>query len=205
MPMKRARKGGVSTMHYMVLLVAVVIVALAVTFLVSHDNPYVITGFATSQVGNLSASVATYISCTWSNDALSISFGSNLNPGTYDINATQNFNASTFNNTFYNVTVDTFSNVAANITVKGENLVSGSNIIGVTNISWASNGTSANGSNMISGNGIVLNTTFNVGNPVGTARAVASTTHFRFWVDIPNGTVAGSYTGNYTMQCSAAT
>jgi hypothetical protein len=203
--MKRARRGEVSTMHYMVLLLAVVIVALGVTFLISHDSPPVITGFATSQVGNLSANIATYISCTWSNDALAISFGSNLNPGTYDINATQNFNLTTFNNTFYNVTVDTFSNVAANITVKGENLVSGGNVIGVTNITWASNGTNANGTNMISSNGIVLNTTFNIGNAVGVARGVGSTTHFRFWVDIPNGTVAGSYTGNYTMQCSGAT
>jgi hypothetical protein len=95
--------------------------------------------------------------------------------------------------------------VAGNITIKGENFVSGANVIGVTNITWASNITLANGTNMISGNGIILNSSFNPVNTVGTARAIGSTTYFRFWLIVPNGTIAGSYTGNYTQQCQAAT
>jgi hypothetical protein len=197
--------GGAGAGHYVVLLVAVVVLAFAVAFLIGNDTSSNITGFATSQVGNLSAGVATYLSCTWSNDALQISFGSNLNPGTFDINATQNYNVTAPNNiTFYNVTVDTFSNVAANITVKGENLVSGANTIGVTNLTWASNATAANGTNMVPGNSIVLNTSYNLATPVGANRPTGSTTHYRFWLDIPNGTVSGSYTGNYTMQCAQA-
>ncbi len=164
-----------------------------------------LTGHATSQIGNLSAGVATYLSCVWSDAALSVSFGSNLNPGTLDINATGNYNVTyPGNGTMYNITVDTISNVAANITIKGENFVSGSNVIGVTNITWASNTTAMNGSNFAGSNGIVLNTSFNDNTKLAIAEPVGSTVWFRFWLDVPNATTAGSYTGNYTQQCSQA-
>jgi len=163
-----------------------------------------ITGMATSQVGNISAGIATFLSCSWSNDALNISFGSNLNPGTNDTNATGNYLDATTTGTAYNVTVDTLSNTQANISMKGENLTSGANKIGLMNVSWASNTTISNSSNMAPTLSTRLNNSFDTANWLAANEAIGSTVHYRFWLDIPNGTVAGSYVGNYTQQCQAA-
>lgn len=186
---------------------AIIAVGLAfgVIFLLQQNSPSFLTGFATAQVGNLSAGVATYLSCTWSDPSLAISFGSNLNPGTAAINASLNYNSTLPGNiSQYNVTVDTLSNVQANITIRGDHLLSGANIIGITNVTWASNITAPNGTNMISPNGVILTGSYNTATPVGANRPVASQTFFRMWLSIPNGAVAGTYVGNYTMQCAQA-
>ncbi len=198
-------KKEVGTHHIITLGIATIVLLSAVSFMFfsAREHPTPLTGYATSQVGNFSASVATYLACTWSNSALSVGFGSNLNPGDVDINATGNYNATYSGNwTMYNVTIDSISNVVANITIKGENFVAGSSVIGITNISWASNTTSGNGTNLAPGSAIVLNSSFNDQDKVASGEAVGSTVWFRFWFDVPNGTTAGSYTGNYTQQCS---
>lgn len=162
-----------------------------------------ITGFATSQVGNLSAGVGTFISCTWSNEALAVSFGTSLNPGTNNINATNNYNGTNVH-TLYNVTVDTLSNVNVNITMKGNHLISGANTIGVTNVTWHSNTTSPNSTDMIESNSIVLTDAYNTANPIAGNEAIGSTVWFRLWLDVPSGQIAGTYTGNFTQQCQQA-
>lgn len=178
-------------------------VACLLGLLLLLPSPIGITGRATSQVGNLSAGVATYISCTWSNEALAVSFGTSLNPGTSDYNGTQNY-ASAGNGSAYNVTVDTLSNVAANITIRGTNLTSGSNTIAAGNVSWQSDTIAANGTNMAPGNSTALTTAFSAAAPVAANEPVGSAVWFRFWLDIPAGQVAGSYAGTYTMQCQEA-
>ena len=163
-----------------------------------------VTGFATSQVGNLTVGVTTYVSCIWSNDALNVSFGSSLNPGSADNNATKNYayNQPNTNGTNYNVSVDTITNVNVNVTVKGADLVAGANVLGVTNVSWWSNQTSSNSTYIIASNAIPVTTAYNLTYPVASALAPGSTAWFRFWLDVPNGQVAGSYVGNYTQQCA---
>lgn len=178
----------------------IVIIAVLGVFLVAQLRT---TGYAASQVGNLSAVVSTYLSCTWSNAALDVSFGSGLSPGANDIAATQNA-AGGGGETFYNVTVDTLSNVIANISIKGADLDSGSSLINVQNVSWASNTTAANGANMIAGNSIVLTTSYNTANPVAVNEPIGSSVWYRFWLDVPSTTIAGLYRGNYTMQCTQA-
>lgn len=175
-------------------------------FLFKYYNvspPLSITGMAASQIGNLSASVSTFISCTWSNQALQISFGNSLTPGINDINATQNYGG-VGNGTLYNVTVDTLSNVNANITIKGTDLTFGINIIGVSNVSWISNTTMSNASNMIASNSIELTSSFNTVNQIASNEPIGSTVWYRFWLDVPTGQIAGTYTGNYTQQCQQA-
>jgi hypothetical protein len=182
----------------------VILFALALVIVALYPQMGVgMTGFATAQVGNLTASVATYISCTWSDEALAVSFGSNLNPGTNDINATNNY-AGVGNGTSYNVTVDTLSNVKANVTVKGADLISGVNAIAVGNVTWQSNSTAANGTNMVPTGSIALTTAYDTTNKIASNLAIGSTSHYRYWIDIPSGQVAGSYVGNYTMQCQQA-
>ena len=156
-----------------------------------------------SQIGNLSAGISTFISCTWSNAALDVSFGTTINPGVNDINATQNYNQ-IGNGTAYNVTVDVLSNVNVDLLIKGENLVSGVNVIGIGNVSWMSNTSNANGTNMIPGNSVSLNTSYNTINKVASNRPVGSSTWYRFWFDIPQSQVAGAYNGNYSQQCQQA-
>ena len=166
-----------------------------------------ISGAATSQVGNLSANIQTYISCTWSSPALNVSFGATLNPGDTNVNATRNYNE-THNATSYNVSVDALSNVQANITLQGADLMSGASVFGVSNISWQSNTTLNNGTDM---NGTanttswVLRYSYDLVNKVAVAEPIGSVVFYRFWMDVPSAQVAGVYTGNYTMQCTQAT
>lgn len=202
----KERKVARISRNYVALSLAIACVVLLVFVVVISFYPLKgMTGYATSQVGNLTASVATYISCTWSDAALSVSFGSDLTPGTNDVNATGSYAlANPSNGTQYNVTVDTLSNVNANMTVKGADLVSGANLIGIGNVTWSSNTTSANATQMNAGAGYSLQTTYDTTNKVASNEPIGSSVWYRFWLDIPTGTIAGAYVGNYTMQCSAA-
>lgn len=162
-----------------------------------------ITGYATSdsQVGNLSASIQTYMACTWSDETLDVSFGSLLNPGTNDVNATQNY-AGTDGGTLYNVSVDALSTANADILIKGNSMVDGANEIGVGNITWASSTTSASDNasmNPASSTSLTVSDT-----TLATSISPESNAHYRFWLDIPIGTVAGNYIGNYTITCQEA-
>ncbi len=157
-----------------------------------------------STLGNLSAQVSSYVSCTWSDAALNVSFGTELNPGDSDVNATRN-NDQPDNGTSYNVTIDEFTNELVNITIKGDHLVSGVNIIEIGNISWASNATSSNGINMASENSHITLTDYDNLTKIASNAAIGSSAWYRFWVDLPPSQVAGSYIGNYTMKCEAAT
>lgn len=193
-------------------IVVLLIVSLALIIYISVDkiSDSKITGMATSdsQVGNLSVGVLTFLACTWGNDGLAVTFGTSLDPNTNNTNATRNyiFNGSAvINGTSYNATVDTLSNVAANFTLLGDHLVSGANTIAIGNVSWASNSTIANGTNMIHLNEINLTTSYDNANKVGSNIAVDSSVWYRFWIDVPSTTTAGTYVGNYTMQCTQAT
>jgi len=160
-----------------------------------------LTGHATSdsQVGNLSAGVQTYMACVWSSPTLNIDFGNSLNPGTSDINGTDNYIMSP--GTGYNVTVSGISTSNANITILGNDLVDGANVIGVGNITWQASTTSnidaalvPTGSNPITG--AVVDIATNI--------APSSATYYRFWMDVPSDSVAGNYVGNYTIECKEA-
>lgn len=189
---------------YIVFAVILLILVLAL-FSFYYTKTQRITGnsITDSQVGNLSASIQTYVACTWSDESMNIGFGTNLDPGTDNINATKNYNL-TEDRTAYNVTVSTITNVNVNITIKGANLISGANTIAVGNVSWASNSSDSNGTNMIPGSSVALQTDFDSGNKVGAGLIKGQTTHFRFWLDVPAAQVAGDYVGNFTQQCAQA-
>lgn len=186
--------------------VVVVIVALLLIIGVSYYYDFQegtpVTGRVASQVGNLTASVNTYVSCTWSNDALQVGFGTGLAQGVA-INATGN-NLSTGDGTMYNVSVDTLTNVNVNVTIRGNNLTSGSNVIEVSNVTWAGNITDNNGINMIIGNGIALTGSYDTANPLISNAAADSVVHYRFWLNVPASQIAGAYVGNYTQLCAEA-
>jgi hypothetical protein len=165
-----------------------------------------ITGLATSsQVGNLSLDITTYIACTWSDAALNVSFGTNLNPGRNDYNGTKNYDQPG-NGTAYNVTIDPLGNKQVNISVKGDHLISGINKIYIGNVTWFSNTTASNGTNMIPVGSKVMLTSYdkNTTNWVATNLDITNTTWYRFWIDLPAAQIAGSYLGNYTMLCEEA-
>jgi len=200
--------------HYISIVLIILVVGLGFSYFKYNYklNEDLLTGYTvSSQVGNLSATVATYIACTWSNAALNVTFNGTLNPGDTDKNASRNFyevfalDSNGPRHTSYNVTIDTLSNVAGNITIKGLDLISGSNAIGIGNVTWISNSTIGNATNMIPSNSIALATDYDTTNKVGSSVAVGSSVHYRFWIDIPSAQVAGNYIGNYTMQCAQAT
>jgi len=184
---------------WVLLIIFVLLILVGFFYFGGFKKPDLTTGYATSTVGNLSVGIQTYIACSWSTAALNVSFGSNLDPG-ISINATGN-NQSAGAGTKYNMTVSTLTTANVNLTILGDDLDSSGNLIGIGNITYDSNQTSSNGANMIYSNGVAV-----------TKSAVAmesgltpgSNVHYRFWIDIPTGTVAGNYVGNYTQTCIEA-
>jgi len=184
------------------LIVIAVVFLIIIFYSVSYSKPLMITGFATtdSQLGNLSVGVQTYMACTWSVNTLNVSFGTSLSPGQNDTNATGNYDQAG-NGTAYNVTVDLLSTSNADITITGNNLTDGANIINIENVTWQSNTTAANGTNMVPDG----STSINVSEvDIITNEPTNSTVWYRLWIDIPNNTVAGTYEGNYTLKCAEA-
>jgi hypothetical protein len=186
---------------YVILFVAVLVFSnLAIYYLIKNS----ITGYAITdaQVGNLSVGVQTYVACVWSDDTLSVSFGSELDPGQSDINATENY-ALGGDGTAYNVSSSLLSNVNVDIKIKGADLVSGANRIGVGNVTWAS-ASEANGAGLVPASSFALLTDYDEVNKLATNLVAGDASYFRFWIDIPSGQVAGTYVGNFTQLCEQA-
>ena len=114
-----------------------------------------ITGAATSTVGNLTANVVTAVACTWSNAALNVSFGEgiaqSLSQGSI-YNASKNYEGyigagaqnAGINWTLYNVTADVTNTDSINISIKGSHLLIGINTLGISNVTWMTNETNGN-------------------------------------------------------------
>lgn len=160
-----------------------------------------LTGYATSdsQVGNLSAGVQTYMACVWSTPTLNIDFGTALNPGTNDINGTDNYVMSP--GTGYNVSVSGLSTASADITILGNDLIDGANVIGVGNITWQASAVSATDASLVPAGSNPITTS---AIDIATGITPGSATYYRFWMDVPADSVAGNYIGNYTIECGEA-
>ena len=164
-----------------------------------------ITGLAglSESSGNLSVSVETLIACTFSDDAFSVEFGT-VDPGTTGNNATENYNPPPSGQTNYNITVASLSTVNVNVTVKGTNLIDQSNLIGVTNVSWQANATKDSLSMIYASSSLKrLNTEFDQVDKIGVEVVPGDTRFWRMWIDVPSLTVAGNYSGNYTLRCTS--
>src|SRR3989344_5356293 len=184
------------------------------------------------------AAQPTAISCIWSDAALNISFGEGLSQSLSQgviYNASKNFEGYIggsnqnvgINWTHYNVTADSTNTAPVNITIKGDHLLSGSNVLGITNITWMTNETNGNatdvsgelwnftylGKNVKDSNFEGFNLTLiKDGDPKLAVRnrnfsnqlTAGSSMWYRFWLHVPTAQIQGSYVGNYTMECSAA-
>lgn len=150
-------------------------------------------------IGNITVGIQTYVACVWSANMSVIDFGVELTPGQV-YNATGNY-AGSYDWTLYNVTVSLASNVEANFTLYGMDLVRTVPtiaVIGIGNVTWWYNMTEGNSTSLIYANS----------QPVPTAETtilgfvpVGDTAHVRWWLGIPTGQEAGDYQGNYTWGC----
>ena len=127
--------------------------------------------------------------------------------------------------TLYNVTADSTNTDSVNITISGRHPQAGANILGIGNITWMSNQTNGNGSN---GDFVGQNFSYDAvangfkgfnltletdGDPQLATRlrnfsnqlAAGSTVYYRFWLRVPGNQIQGTYVGNYTQTCTAAT
>ncbi len=150
-------------------------------------------------VGNFTVNIGNSISCTVSNAALNISFGTSLSTNK-NYNASQNYGYRS-EGTAYNITNDIISTNSINVTIKGSHFVSGSHVLDISNVSWASNESVPNGTNLLYPGFANLTTNFDTDHPVITLASPGNTTWYRLWVHIPTSQDAGSYGGNYTLQC----
>ena len=151
--------------------------------------------------------VTTSVACDIS--VLNISFGSNVNPFVaLNYNATANY-VGFGNGTLYNITSS--SNVPVNITHRATNMsctagecTTSSDYISAENISWTSNATIANGSNLLYANRIAMQGAFDNANNIASNMSSTSTAWLRFWLAIRGDQGGGNYTGTYTARCVQA-
>jgi parallel beta-helix repeat protein len=130
------------------------------------------------------------------------SFGSTVIPGTA-VNGTLNF-ADANNGTMYNIS--NTGNVNENITQLGTNMtcISGGcsgDYIDVSNMSWKSNITASNGTDMIYTNKIKMTATYDLANPVASNLPPYNISWYRQWLATRSNQGGGSYNGTYTQQC----
>ena len=179
---------------------SVIIILILLVMVFVFNNTYKFTGNDTAQLSNLTANIVTAVACTFSNDALNVSFGDAITAGS-NYNATKNF-VDLSNNTWYNITVDITSSNNVNISIKGTNFMSGNNIVGIGNVSWSSNTTSPNGSNMLFTGTPQIRTSYDVNNLISAGEPSESTVWYRLWLGLPVGTSGGQYSGTYTLRCT---
>ncbi|MBI5391836.1 hypothetical protein HZB00_02420 [Candidatus Woesearchaeota archaeon] len=151
-------------------------------------------------VGNFTVNVVSTVSCTVSTDGMNVSFGSNLEDGEV-YNATKNYNYRTVG-TSYNITNDQTSTTTMNVSIKGIDFISDSLVLKIGNLSWASNDTSPNGTNLLFPGMANLSTSYSSLN-LASDLSAGSTAWYRFWIRIPDNQPGGSYQGNYTLLCQA--
>jgi hypothetical protein len=126
------------------------------------------------------------LSISISDELASVSFGTTLNPNTQNNSAVNN------SNNGYSI-VCTYTGGNCNISIKGnDNLFSGANVLGITNISWNQNN-SLNGKQKLSLAYVSINQSLQN----------LATQLLYFWLDVPTNQVAGTYTGNFTVQGQA--
>jgi hypothetical protein len=161
-----------------------------------------LTGYNT-QTGNFTANVVTGLACTFSDDALNVSFGDNVTLGASH-NATKNF-VDNHNYTNYNITADSSNSGNANITIKGSNFVTSGSTLGVGNVSWASNITDSNGTNMVfPGTAEIITDSYDTTNLIAENIGADTTASYRMWLTVPSSLTAGQYKGNYSLRCFEA-
>src|SRR3989338_8817181 len=177
---------------------ALAIITLA-GFLMGHFIK--ITGYQV-QTGNFTANVISAVACTFSSHALNITFGDDIDPGKA-YNATRNF-VDNLNHSWHNITIDSTSTVNANLSLKGNDFISGGNVIGIGNVSWGSNTTHQNGTNMVYPGTANISTSYDATNLIDSNEEPGSPVWHRMWLNIPSGTTAGQYKGNYTIRCVEA-
>jgi hypothetical protein len=126
-----------------------------------------------------------------------ITFGT-INPNTNDNPAINNTNG-VEGGTAYNITID--SSTTVNVDLYNDasgNLVSGSYIIAIGNVTHKSNITSNTGDNLVATDSIALSTTYSIiGNNVCQSLAANSNCWIRYWLDSPTAQPPGNYTTTY--------
>ena len=76
-------------------------------------------------------------------------------------------------------------------------------VLGLEMLPGLQNETSNDGINMIAGSSTAT-TTGAVDIASGVVSDGSGVVHYRFWLDIPSSSVAGTYEGNYTLNCEEA-
>ncbi|MBR9703930.1 hypothetical protein GOV12_00835 [Candidatus Pacearchaeota archaeon] len=155
-----------------------------------------ITGFATeiSTVSNVT--IQSFLSIDMStNLSEGIQYGNVASLPAYNVNSTHNYDnqggVENLSSMFINVSID--SNTAVDLCLKADddlNDSAGGNIIGITNMTYANNTyNNLTLPNMTTDNSLALDTyeKGTVDLPKG------NSSFFRFWLDVPASTVAGSY------------
>src|SRR3989338_4642820 len=148
-----------------------IIIVTAVGFLLGYFTKF--TGYDVGQTGNFTAYVISGVACTFSNDALNITFGDSIEAGSA-YNATKNF-VGNRDYSYYNVTADSANTVDMNITIRGLHFLSGNKVVGIGNVSWSSNTTDANSTNMKFPGTATISISYDTTNPVTSNAAAGST------------------------------
>lgn len=131
----------------------------------------------------ISPAISIYLSSALSD----VQFGTTLNPGSENNAAINNTNNA------YNVTCENPGGTC-NITLTGNShLFSGSNLLGIGNVSWSQSDDTNTQKNMTLSLQIINNTL---------SHLFAQLLYF--WIDIPDSQVAGTYSSNFTIDGSAS-
>lgn len=159
--------------------------------LISYQTP---TGFATEGSTTSNVTITTYLSIAFSNNLSGgITYGSVSSLPAYDLNASSNYDAGPgINGTTYYLNVSIDSNTPVDFCIKGNTHLtsSGADIIGLGNETYLNSSSTSGTIPGLSSSSTSLTTSY-VKASMPTAQG--NSTYYRFWLDIPAATPAGTY------------
>jgi hypothetical protein len=170
------------------LLVFSVLMILIVNFPKSQP---IVTGHVSEVSTTSNVTIVTYLAITLStNLSGGIRFGSVSALPAGDVNATSNYDVGGTNSSYFaNVSTDSNTAVDFCLKVNSDLLSSGGNVIGAGNETYA-NSSLSNATRPLLAQQIPLTTSYVLASlPTGQGNV----TYYRFWLDVPSATVAGTY------------
>lgn len=147
---------------------------------------------------SMNATINAWISITPS-EALSqgIQFGT-ITPGSLENNATNNTNG-LYGGSAYNITIDSLTNTNVDFYNRANDLISGSNILQIGNVTHNANSTSNNGTVIDPVDSIALTTSMAKLGVTGACDNLSpgSNCWIAFWLDAPQNIIGGNYATTY--------
>ncbi len=178
----------------LVFFVALFIISVSMLVLANSQ----ITGHATAVGTTSNVTISSFVSIDLStNLTQGIMFGTLTTTNVANQNASQNYGGTASASTYFvNVSLDSSVNVDICLKANQSLTSAGGDLLGIGNETWTNSSTSNIASPALAGERPMNTTAAETGVNIGKGNS----NYYRFWLDVPSGQKAGTYSNNITFE-----